>query len=171
MLYHLSFPARDPERVASVLAELLDATVVACPSPPFPAGSKFVCCGDERGTMAEIVPAGATYVPGPDATIVARTGGPVLDATAVHGMFLAAVPREHIEAVAAREGWPCGVVDTGLFQVISLWLEGHQLVEFTTPALLPDYLATYGADGIDTLDAKMRAIESQLTTMLEDAAR
>ena len=169
MLYHFSFPARDPQHVASVLAELLDATVVDCPSPPFPAGSKFVCCGDERGTMAEIVPAGTTYVPGPDGSIRATTGGPVLDASAVHGMLLAAVPPERIEAVAAREGWPSGVIDTGLFKVISLWVEGNQLIEFTTPELLPDYLATYGAAGLGSLDGKLRAIETELAKMLEDS--
>ena len=169
MLYHFSFPARDPERVASVLAELLDATVVDCPSPPFPAGSKFVCCGDERGTMAEIVPAGTMYLPAPDGGIRATTGGPILDASAVHGMLLAAVPQERIVAVAAREGWPCGVVDTSLFKVVSLWVEGNQLIEFTTPELLRDYVATYGASGVGALDGKFRAIETQLATMLQDA--
>ena len=51
MLYHLSFNAREPERVAGALAEILDAKVVDAPPPLFNKGAKFVCCRDERGTQ------------------------------------------------------------------------------------------------------------------------
>ena len=39
MLHHVSFNARDPERVAHVLAALMDAVAVRLPAPPFPKGA------------------------------------------------------------------------------------------------------------------------------------
>ncbi|MBW8910190.1 MAG: hypothetical protein JF620_14460, partial [Mesorhizobium sp.] len=49
MLHHASFNARDPQAVATVLAEMLVATAVRAPSPPFPQGAWFVCLGDDFG--------------------------------------------------------------------------------------------------------------------------
>jgi hypothetical protein len=163
MLFHFSFAAREPAHVATVVAELLGGTVIACPTPPFPAGSKYVCCGDDRGSMVEIVPAGFAYAPGPNArprTVPTRT-----EPTASHALLLAGVPRERIDAIAAREGWPCGLVDTGLFKVISIWVEGTQLLELTTPELLPAYVATFGAAGLGKLDTELRAVEAHLAKL------
>ena len=105
MLLHLSFAARDTKRVSRVVAELLGASVVDCPSPPFPADSKFVCSFDEAGTMVEIVPAGIEYIPGPgnrtnmvDGVFAARTP--------VHGSFTTPLTVAEALAIAEREGWP-----------------------------------------------------------------
>lgn len=163
MLFHLSFTARDTDRVAAVVAELLGATVVACPSPPFPAGSRFVCCFDDRGTLLEILPAGTTYRPGPGGMPLAAAGDPgASTGGAVHGLFLTRLPLERIQEIARREGWPCGLVEPGPFKVIALWLEGDQLLELITPELLPDYVAFYGAAGRHALDGKLRAIEAHI---------
>ncbi len=162
MLLHFSLAARDPERAASVLAELLGATVIRSPSPPFPRGASYVCLGDDRGTMVEVLPAGHALVPGPGAS--PRVSAiPPPPASASHALLLAAVDRATIEAVAAREGWPCGFVDTGLFQVLALWIDGTQLVELVTKELLPSYVKTFGAAGVKTLDAELRAVEAHLT--------
>ncbi|HKE14968.1 MAG TPA: hypothetical protein VKB80_08900 [Kofleriaceae bacterium] len=162
MLFHLSFTARDTDRVAAVVAELLGATVIASPSPPFPTGSRFVCCFDERGTMVEILPAGTTYRPGPGGMPLATAGEPAAPASGVHGLFLTRLPVERVAAIARREGWPCGVVDPGPFKVIAVWLEGAQLLELTTPELLPDYIAFYGAAGRSSLEPTLRALEAEI---------
>lgn len=58
MLHHASFNARDTQAVAGVLAEMLVATAVRAPSPPFPQGAWFVCLGDDFGSLIEILPCG-----------------------------------------------------------------------------------------------------------------
>jgi hypothetical protein len=137
MLFHLSFTARDTARVADVVAELLGATVVDAPSPPFPERSKLVCCFDDRGTLVEILPSGTAYVPGPDAMPLAVAGEPTQARTAVHGLFATPLTCGQITAIAEREHWPCGLVAAGPFKVIAVWLEGTQLIELTTPSSYP----------------------------------
>jgi hypothetical protein len=166
MLFHLSFNARDPERVGAALAELLGGTVVAAPSPPFNAGALFVCCGDDRGTMVSLEPWGVTYEPGPGHT-TAMPHAPVSpERNAFHGLFMAAVPESQVLAIAEREGWPAARVDNGPFEVINVWVEGAQLLEFTTPELYPAYRATFDAAGVARLDAGLRALEGRIRSMM-----
>ena len=166
MLYHLSFNARDPERVARVLAEILDAIVVAAPSPPFNKGALFVCCGDDRGTMISLEPWGITYAPGPGAYTEMPHAESAPERNGFHALFMAKLPEEHIHEIVRREGWPSGRCDNGQFEVINVWLEGTQLVEFTTPELLPAYLRTFGPDGMPGLDASLRAQEAHLRQVI-----
>lgn len=148
MLYHLSFNAREPERVASALAEILGAKVVDAPPPLFNGGSKFVCCGDARGTLIVVEPWGVTYHPGPGASLQSPLGAETPDFTAFHGLFEAKVDVATIGMVADREGWPWGPADYGLFRVVNVWLEGRQLVEFVTAEMVPDYLAVFATEGL-----------------------
>ncbi|HWM87513.1 MAG TPA: hypothetical protein VNO33_16785 [Kofleriaceae bacterium] len=169
MLFHLSFTACDTDRVSAVVAELLGATVVAAPSPPFPAGSRLVCCFDERGTLVEILPAGTAYRPGPGAApraIAEPVAAAAPAASGVHGLFLSPLTVEQIEGIARREGWPVGLVDPGPFQVVAVWLEGAQLIELTTQELLPGYVAFYGRAGRDALEPTLRALEAQVRAAL-----
>lgn len=161
MLYHVSINAHDTDRVAAALAEILGGTVVHSPSPPFDARSRFVCCWDERGTMIEIGPDGVAWAPDADGQSEV-----VAEATPArnyfHGLFLARVPVERIEEVAAREGWRCALVDNGPFRVVNLWVENRQLIELTTADLLPDYLATFGPANREHLDGQLRALEQAI---------
>jgi hypothetical protein len=172
MLLHVSLTVVDPAHVARVVAELLDATVVDPPVPPFPSGSKYVCCFDEPGTMLELLPAGTAYALGPGHAprATAAAGAPASAACGVHALVASPRSAAEIAAIAAREGWPCGVVDTGLFAVVAVWLEGRQLLELTTPELMPAYRALYGAAGRDVLDGAMRGVEVQLRAMLARGA-
>jgi hypothetical protein len=165
MLFHLSFCARDPKRVASVLAEILGAQVVRAPSPPFNEGALFVCCGDDRGTMISLEPWGVTYHPGPHQMTAMPREDASPEHNAFHGLFLARVPTERILAIAAAEGWPAAQVPNGPFEVINVWLEGTQLIEFTTPELYLAYRTTFDAEGVKTLDAENRALEARIRAM------
>ena len=40
-----------------------------------------------------------------------------------------------------------------------MWVENRQLMEFTTPELLPAYLATFGPANRQHLDGQLRALE------------
>ena len=53
-IHHFTIPARDPERVARVLAELLGARVIPLPHPH---GSLLVYAGDADGSAIEVWPA------------------------------------------------------------------------------------------------------------------
>ena len=162
MLLHLSFAARDTERVSRVVAELLGASVIDCPSPPFPAGSKFVCSFDEAGTMVEIVPAGIEYVPGPGnrTDMVGRRASSSEPLSTAASRRRSPSPRRW--PIAEREGWPCGLIDNGPFQVVNVWLEGTQLLELFPSDLVGGYLALYGPAGRDILDPGLRALEASL---------
>jgi hypothetical protein len=166
MLFHISFCVRNPPRVAAALAQILGAIVVKSPSPPFNPGALFVCCGDDRGTMISLEPWGVEYEPGPDHMTAMPNGRTTPERNAFHGLFMAAVPKERILEIAAQEGWPAGQIPNGPFDVINVWLEGTQLIEFTTPELYPAYKATFDRQGLETLDAGLRGLEQQLAAML-----
>src|SRR3954470_10694619 len=60
MIHHLSIAARDPQRAASVLAELMGGKSV--PFPPNP-GSFFALQLDDHGSGVEVYPAGTELAP------------------------------------------------------------------------------------------------------------
>jgi hypothetical protein len=166
VLFHLSFNAHDPHRTADALARILDATVLDAPSPPFNKGALFICCGDDRGTMISLEPWGVVYEPGPNQMTMMPDAGEAPSRNAFHGLFMAAVPEERILEVAAEQGWPAGRVNQGPFEVINVWVEGHQLLEFTTPELYPAYQATFDAAGVAALDAILRRQEAHLAEVM-----
>jgi len=53
-IHHFSIPAREPERVAAVLAEVFGARVIPLPHPR---GTWLVYAGDADGTAIEVWPA------------------------------------------------------------------------------------------------------------------
>lgn len=48
---------------------------------------------------------------------------------------------------ATRRGWPWALIDYYLFRVVNVWIEGRQLSDFATAAMLPDHLTLYGPNG------------------------
>ena len=52
-IHHFTIPARDPQRVASALAEVLGARVVPLPHPQ---GGLLVYSGDPDGSAIEVWP-------------------------------------------------------------------------------------------------------------------
>src|SRR5439155_27356710 len=60
MIHHLSIAARDPQRAAEILAELMGGKAV--PFPPNP-GSFFALQLDEHGSGVEVYPAGTELQP------------------------------------------------------------------------------------------------------------
>lgn len=145
MIRHLSIPARDPRRVATVLGEVLGGR--AYPFPVYP-GSWIAIAGDPSGTAVEVYPEDRVLVPG-----VGQPGdapSPGGWATAPHEVQEAqgtpqariathmAVdsPRSVAEllAIGQREGWRAVACDrSGAFEVVELWLEGRVLVEALDP--------------------------------------
>ncbi len=143
MIHHLSIAAREPERVAGVLAELMGG--VAVPD----AGNFFVWQLDEHGSGVEVYPAGTELQPG-GATggrfVVKETGrgfGPT------HFALSVAADAETVETVARREGWQCFRCDRGPFHVIEVWVENETMVEILPPEYAREYLAFTRSRGSD----------------------
>ncbi|HEY3920188.1 MAG TPA: hypothetical protein VGL83_20525 [Stellaceae bacterium] len=107
MIHHASLPARDPRRVATVLAELLGGRAYRF---PLLEGAFQVVSGDADGTMIEIYPAGVQLEP--------ESGFVQAGQTAAYHPFhlLLSVPlaAAEIERIGTREGWHCDASVAGL---------------------------------------------------------
>jgi hypothetical protein len=164
MIHHASFGVSEPGRVAHVLAELTGATAIRAPSPPFPHGAWFVVAGDDRGSFLEILP--ETTVLDPDAPLGIRQRPATHEPAATHVLISSVVSGETIEAVARREGWRAQAVDTGLFRIIKLWIDGTVLVELFAKGEAARYVETFGKAGMATLDGKLRELEKAMADVL-----
>ena len=142
MIFHVSTDARNPQRVASVIAELWEG--VATPFPAVIEGSWIAMAGDERNSAIEFYPAGTELVQGEGEEgghgEIRNAGG----GSSVH--FAMATPKtiEAVQAIADREGWTAKVcVRGGAFRVIEFWIEGVRMIEVLTPKMQTEYLAAF----------------------------
>ena len=139
MIHHLSIAARDPKRVAGVLAEFMGG--VAVPFPPNP-GSFFVLQLDEHGSGVEVYPAGTELQPGGSdggGFVKKPQAGPGYSAT--HFALSVATDADAVERIATREGWQCFRCNRGPFHVIEVWIENAKMVEILPPEFAREYLA------------------------------
>lgn len=139
MLFHLSIDADDPRHVAGVIAELWGGQ--AFPFPPVLTGSWVAMAGDDRGTTVEVYPRGAELYEAPgDADAIGRISSSP-GRTATHFAMATALDAATVEAIAAREGWPCKYRKRGgMFGVLELWIEGRVMAEVLTPDMQREYL-------------------------------
>lgn len=139
MLHHLSIPAREPQRVATALAELLGGDV----SEFGPVSGGFIAFArDENGTAIDCLPLGTELRPGEhdnEAQFAAAEHPSPFGAT--HAALSVDRTEEEILAVADREGWRAVRCDRGSFRVIEFWVENSLLIELLTPEMAADYLA------------------------------
>jgi catechol 2,3-dioxygenase-like lactoylglutathione lyase family enzyme len=138
MIHHLSIAARDPQRAAAVLAELMGGKAV--PFPPNP-GSFFALQLDQHGSGVEVYPAGTELEPN------GEVGGTFVKRPEHRGYgsthFALSVPtdRAKVEAIAREAGWTCFVCNRGPFHVIEVWVENETMVEILPPDFAAEYLA------------------------------
>jgi len=144
MIHHVSIPAREPQRVAEVLAELMNGRCV--PFSPLE-GAFMAMSGDEHGSMIEVYPEGATLeIPRDDQQVVFGEHAPP-SAWPFH--LLLSVPRsvEEIEQIGARAGWRTKLFGRGipgekpLFRVIEFWIENRLMIEVASPEMTEEYAA------------------------------
>ena len=144
MIHHVSIPAREPQHVAEVLAELMNGTCIQF--GPLE-GAFMAMSGDANGTMIEVYPERATLdIPDNDDQVV-FADNPAPPQTWPFHVFLS-VPREveEVERIGAREGWRAKTFGRGMrgqkpfFHVIEFWLENRLMVEVVTPAMAREYL-------------------------------
>jgi hypothetical protein len=144
MIHHASIPAREPQHVAEVLAELMNGTC----SPFGPLEGAFMAIsGDANGTMIEVYPERATLnIPDRDDQVVFAENPAPPQTWPFH--MLLSVPREadEVERIGAREGWRAKTFGRGMrghrpfFHVIEFWLENRLMIEVVSPVMAQEYL-------------------------------
>ncbi len=164
MIHHMSFGVSDPGRVAHALAELTGATAMRAPTPPFPHGAWFVLAGDDRGSLLEILP--ATTVLDPDAPLGLKQRPASFAPGSGHVLIGTVKSSEEIETIVKREGWRSQEVETGLFKIVKVWIDGTVLVELFAKGETQRYIEAFGAQGMATLEGKLRDLESKLAATL-----
>jgi hypothetical protein len=139
MIHHISIGAKDPRRVARVIAELWQTE--ALPFPPVP-GSFIVIADDGNGTAIEVTPLGTEILPGEgdaEARSVMNAGASPF--TATHAALSVPLSVERVREIAAREGWRTGRFERGgAFEVVEFWVEDHLLLELLPPEMAQRYL-------------------------------
>lgn len=159
MIHHVSIPARDPQHVASVLAELLGGY-----SGPFIGplpGAFAVYADDGHGTGIEVYPERTVLVPGPDDGMGEFREAEAPRAVAFHALISVTCDRATIERIGAREGWRVrhfwrGPVGVNLFELYELWVENRIMLEVATPDMLAPYVKLANGAAQRELLARLR---------------
>lgn len=140
MIFHVSMDAHNPERTATILAQLMGGQ--ATPFPPVAQGSWVAHGGDDRNSLVEVYPRGTEIVEAEgDADFIGQpgVGGPCASHFAMGTMLSQA----EVMALAAREGLNAKYRKRGgAFGVIELWLEHDRVVEVLTAEMQAEYLQT-----------------------------
>lgn len=140
MLFHLSIDARDPQRVATVLAELFEGA--ATPFPPVIAGSWVAHAGDDRNTLIEVYPRDTEIVEAEGDADAFGVKGAARKGSSTHFAMATPLDIDAVFAIGAREGWVTKYRKRGdAFGVIELWVEGDRMVEVLTQDMQAEYLA------------------------------
>jgi hypothetical protein len=142
MIHHVSIPARDPQHVATVLAELLGGYAGPFIGPI--QGAWVAYQEDAFGSGIEVYPETTTVVSGiPDneAQVVHRDAPQSL---AFHALMSVKVDRAAIERIGAREGWKTqhfwrGPQGMQLFELYEMWVENRILFELATEDMVAAY--------------------------------
>ena len=143
MIHHVSIPAREPERVARVLAELFGgyAGPFIGPMP----GAWVVYQEDGVGTGIEVYAEDALLVPGENGTLGTAVRGEIPKAVAFHALISVKTDRAAIEHIGRREGWRTlhfwrGPPGRPLFEVYEFWIENRVMLELVTDDMLDAYV-------------------------------
>ena len=146
MIHHLSIAVRDPQKVATVLAEIIGGAAVAFPPNP---GSYWALQLDANGTGIEIYPAGTTLHPD-GAQGVAFVAAPDREPAyaSFHFAISVAMEKDAVAAIAAQAGWSCFECMRGGFHVLEVWVENRILIEVLPPGFAAEYRAVTKPEGV-----------------------
>lgn len=138
-IHHFTIPAREPERVAHVLAELLGARVIPLPHPQ---GCLLVYAGDPDGSAIEVWPASTRSGVGEQET--QQRDLPLPEAWPHHAFVTTdACDPERVLASFAREGWRADRVRNGPpqagFSLVRAWVENQTCIEIGGAEMREEY--------------------------------
>ena len=143
IIHHFTVPAREPQRVAGVLAEVLGARVISIPHPP---GTLLVYAGDSQGSAIEVWPASLRGEAGQHE--LELTDLPLPHAWPHHAYVTSdAAEPDVILAAFAREGWRAEQVYNGSpragFSLVRGWIENHTAIEIGGREMRTQYEAFF----------------------------
>jgi hypothetical protein len=145
MIHHVSIPARDPQHVAEVLAELMGGKCV--PFGPLE-GAFMALSGDGHGSMIEVYPDRATLdIPDNDDQVVFGDNAAPPKTWPFHVLLSVPLEQQEIERIGAREGWRAKTFGRGLkgrtpfFHVVEFWVENRLMLEVVSPPMAREYEA------------------------------
>jgi hypothetical protein len=140
MLFHASIPARNPENVARVIAELWGG--FHAPFPSFP-DSWMAIAGDNRGSIIETYPSDRVIFPGSGQNACVPGRSATAQYTAFHLAVASKLTPDEVFAIGEREGWRAVRCTRGrnFFDVIELWIEDVIMIEVLTEEMQRQYLA------------------------------
>ena len=143
MIHHVSIPARNPEHVAGVLAEVMGGRSV--PFGPLE-GAFMAMSGDVHGSMIEVYPERATLdIPANDDQVVFGENAAPPRTWPFHVLLSVPLSRDEIERIGAREGWRAKTFGRGMkghapfFHVIEFWVENRLMIEVASPDMAKEY--------------------------------
>lgn len=157
MIHHVSIPARNPEHVAIVLAELMGGKCV--PFGPLE-GAYMAQSGDEHGSMIEVYPDDAilTYAGERQALFEKAKDAP--HNWPFHLLLSVPLDEAAVTRIGEREGWRTKTFGRGvpgekpLFHVIEFWVENRLMIEVAPPAMAAEYEACLKNANLRPLDAE-----------------
>jgi hypothetical protein len=143
VIHHVSIPARDPQHVAQVLAELFGGYAGPFIGPMH--GAWVVYQEDGHGSGIEVYNERTMLVPGDDDALGGIRMGDVPQAVAFHALISVKADRATIERIGAREGWRTrhfwrGPPGTRLFELYEFWVENRIMLELVTEDMLAAYV-------------------------------
>ena len=171
MIYHVSIPARDPEHVAGVLAEIMGGKRI-----PFgPLEGAFMATGAD-GSMIEVYPDKATLdIPKNDDQVVFGENAAPPQTWPFHVLLSVPLDREAVEAIGAREGWRAKTFGRGMkghkpfFHVIEFWLENRLMIEVAPPDMAREY-EDFGKTAATTMRNDPEALRLMRATHIKEPA-
>jgi hypothetical protein len=171
MIHHVSIPARNPEHVATVLAEVMGGRCV-----PFgPLEGAFMALGADGG-MIEVYPDRATLdIPANDVQVVFGENAAPPQTWPFHVLLSVPLEREQVERIGAREGWRTKTFGRGMqgrkpfFHVIEFWLENRLMIEVTPPDMTREY-EDFGKNAASSMRNDPEALRLMRATHVKEPA-
>ncbi|ATB42946.1 hypothetical protein CYFUS_008425 [Cystobacter fuscus] len=141
MIFHISIAAKDPKRVASVIAELWRGESIEF--LPAGNGSWIALAPDERNTAIEVYPLGNLLSFKTPSSVTADPNSAGAGLSATHVALATHMSSDEVFAIGAREGWFTRPMYRKMgFRVIELWVEDRVVLEVLPPDMQAEYLET-----------------------------
>jgi hypothetical protein len=147
MIHHMSIDARDPLRVAGVLAEIWNGKVYKFLVP----GSYLVMPFDNYGTHIVVFKSGGVWVPGIDTEAAKVIQSAPSNFVSAHAAISVPTNHQQIEQIGQREGWRVLTRKATPFSAIEFWVENRFLFEFFSPEFAPQYLKVMQPESIEQM--------------------
>jgi hypothetical protein len=146
MIHHISLDAKNPLRVARVLAEILQGKVYKFLVPD----SYITMPFDNYGTHFVVFKQGDVWTPGIDRESAKVLQTAPTNFVASHAAISVPINHQQIEQIGQREGWRV-LTRNAPFGAIEFWAENRILFEFLPPEFLSEYLHIMQTEEIDQM--------------------